>query len=66
MFFLCMHGFSRGTLASSHHPKSCISDINLITFTLLVNWLYIDPKSECEHAWWRPVEGEPRLLPNDS
>ena len=23
MFFLCMHGFSPGTPASSHRPKTC-------------------------------------------
>ena len=67
MFSPCMRGFSPGTPASSHNPKTCrlIGDSKLpVGVTVSVNGclsVYVGPAMD-----WRPVQGVPRLSPNDS
>ena len=67
MFSPCMLGFSPGTPASSHCPKTCMLGFGVSKIVL---------RSECERVCgclslcgpvmdWRPVLGVPRLSPDD-
>ncbi len=67
MFFSCLCGFSLGTPASSHNPKTCrlIGDSKLpvgvnVSVSACLS-LYVSPVID-----WRPVQGVPCLSPNDS
>ena len=70
MFSPCMRGFSPGTLASSHCPKNMhvrlIGDSKL-SLGVIVSVCVVVCLSLCGPVMdWRPVQGEPRLLPNES
>ena len=57
MFSPCLRGFSPGTPASSHRPKTCMLG-ELLTLKIVF-------RSECERVWpvmdWRPVQDELHL-----
>jgi len=68
MFSPCMRGFSPGTPASSHHPRTCIRLTGDSKIVLRSEWVcgclsrlsLSGPVMD-----WRPVQGVPRLSPND-
>ena len=64
---LCMRGFSPGTPASSHCPKTCILG-SLVTLGVSVSMLgYLSCLSLCCPVMaWQPVQGAPCLSHNDS
>ena len=67
----CMRGFSLGTPASSHHPETCmlglIGDSKLSLGVSVSVHGCVSRLSLCGPVMdWRPVQGVPRLSPNDS
>ena len=71
MFYPCMRGFCPGTPASSHRPKNMhvrlIGDSKLtLGMSVTMNGCLSHLSLCCPVMDWRPVQGVPRLLPNDS
>ena len=67
MFSPCMRGFSPGTPASSHHPKTCMLVSLKLSLGVSVSVCgCLSRFSLCGPVMdWRPVQGVPRLSPND-
>ena len=68
MFSPCMRGFSPGTPASSHHPKTCmlIGDSKLSLGVNVCMHGCLSRLSLCGPVMdWRPVQGVPRQSPKD-
>ena len=71
MFSPCKRGFSPGTPASSHSPKTCKMGTRLIGYSKLTIGVTVSVNgclSLCVGPVidWRPVQGVPRLSPNDA
>jgi len=68
MFSPCMHGFSPGSPASSHRPKNM--HVRLIGDSKIVLKSEYERVCDCLSLCgpvmdWRPVQGVPRLSPDD-
>ena len=65
MFSTCMRGFSPGTPASSHRPKTCMLG-SLVSLNVIVDGC-VSHLSLCGPVMdWQPVQAVPCIPSNDS